>query len=86
MKVHRANQTQPGPKVIPLQRLARMIDRGKRHEHAQVMTSWMILSCTSKARLLKPDTVGRYLQQVLKQGNAPADQRRGVPGAVAKSS
>ena len=74
--------TAPGPEVVPFRAAAP--DRApKRHKHRQGRTepSCRILSCPTLNHREPMRCCGLALQQVLnEQGDAPAHQRRHVPG------
>ena len=77
-EIHGANQAQPCPQVVQLERLVH-IKHCKRHKHAQRDHFLHDLELPH-VELRVADAVGRHLQEVLKQRNTPADQRRHIPG------
>ena len=77
-KVHRAQQAQAGPQVIELERLFH-VEHGKRYKHRQGQHFLQNFEL-AQVQLLVANAVGRHLQQVFKQRNAPTDQGGNKPG------
>src|SRR6185437_2974264 len=79
-EIYRTQDAQCRPQVVEPERLVH-VERRKRHEHAEGDHLLQDLQLRqAEARIA--DAVAGYLQQVLEEGDTPAEQRRQVPGAV----
>src|ERR1700744_310495 len=77
-KINRAHHAQGGPQVVEAQRLAHE-EYGERQKYAQRDDLLQDLQLPD-IELREADAVRRHLQQILEQGDAPADERRNNPG------
>ena len=80
-EIHRAHQACPRPHVVPLERLVHVKD-GKGNEHRQADDFLDDFQLRQGKRAVA-NAIGRHLQQVFEQGNAPAGQSRHIPCLVA---
>ena len=79
-EINRAHHAHTRPNVAQPEGLIH-VDHGKWHKRRQrdhLLHDFELPHV--EARLLEPDAVGRHLQQVLQQRNAPAHQGCDVPG------
>ena len=76
-EIHRADQAQTSPEIVPFERLVQ-IEHRERDEHGQRDDLLHDLEL-AHAELCMADAVGRHLQQVFEQRDAPTHQGRHVP-------
>src|SRR5690349_14422521 len=76
-EIHRAEHAQPGPDVVEFQRLLHVVHR-ERHEHRQGNDFLQDLELAQRHHAVA-DPVGRHLQHVLEERDAPARQRGHQP-------
>ena len=82
-KIHRTDQAQRRPHVIELERFVH-VEHREGHEDAERDCFLHDLQLR-QAELGVADAVGRHLQQIFEQRDAPADEGRDVPGAVVQA-
>jgi hypothetical protein len=80
-EVRSRHQAQRGPEVVPLERLVH-VEHREGHEDRQRDDLLRDLQLRQRVAAGVPDAVGRHLQQVLEQRDAPAQQRGHEPGLV----
>ena len=80
--MYRAQQTYPGPKIVPFERFVH-VEPGERREDRECDDFLHDLEL-GKAHLRMPEAVGGNLEQVFEAGDAPAEQRGDVPWPVAQ--